>query len=195
LALLDRETRSFHAEADRAWTRLLHDDNATRDDYIQQLIVTYGFESSFEAACSCTPELAQLIDLRGRWRSRLILQDLLAAGHAGGVVANLPCASLAPFQDAAEALGWMYVIERPTLIFAELRDELTSRFVDLARATFYLRAYEGSTSKRRSELGIALDQLCVSEKVCKRVVDSASAAFWALIEWQGGGRARLRSVS
>jgi heme oxygenase len=194
LALLDRESRSLHAEADRAWTRFLHDDKTTRDDYIQQLVATYGFESSFEAACSGTPGLSQLLDLRGRWRSKLILQDLLAAGLAEDVVANLRCASLGPFQDRAEALAWMYVVERPTLIFADLHEALTSRFVDLTRATFYLRAYDGVVSKRWSALGIALDQLCNSEKVCKRVTEAACAAFQALIEWRAGRAASLRSA-
>src|SRR4051794_4517693 len=65
LALLDRETRGLHAEADRGCHRLLRD-GANRDDYVHQLTVTYGFEVPFEAACSYTPGLGQLIDLRGR---------------------------------------------------------------------------------------------------------------------------------
>ena len=80
LALLDRETRPLHAEADRGWGRLLHDGSTTRDDYFQQLAMTYGFEWSYEAACSYTPGVGQAIDLRGRWRSGLIAQDLLTLG-------------------------------------------------------------------------------------------------------------------
>jgi heme oxygenase len=169
LALLDRETRSFHAEADRDWHRLLRVGQTTRDDYTRQLIATYGFESPFEAACSRTPGVGHAIDLRGRWRSGLIAQDLLAMGCTADEVTNIRCLSLAAFQDAAEALAWMYVVERPSLTHADIREELTSRFVDLARATSYLGAYEGTESKRWAELGIALDHFCVSEKVCKRV--------------------------
>ena len=88
----------------------------------------------------------------------------------------------------------MYVVERPTLIYQDIRDELVSRFVDLARATTYLGAYEGAVSKRRAELGIALDLLCVSDKVCKRVIEAADAAFHALIEWQRTSHPTLRSV-
>jgi heme oxygenase len=101
---------------------------------------------------------------------------------------------VAPFQDAAEALAWTYVVERPTLIHGDVREELTSRFVDLARATSYLGAYEGTASKRWAELGIALDQLCVSEKVCMRVIEAARAAFRALIAWHGTSDPALRSV-
>jgi heme oxygenase len=194
LALLDRETRSFHAEADRGWHQLMHGGDTTRDDYIDRLIVTYGFESPFDAACSCTPGLTQVIDLRGRWRSGLIPQDLLAMGCVRDEVTKIQCYTMAPFQDAAEALAWMYVVERPTLIYAEIREELTSRFVDLARSTAYLAAYGGYASKRRSELGIALDQLCVAEKVEKRVLEATRAAFQAMIGWQGTNGPALRSV-
>jgi heme oxygenase len=194
LARLDRETAAFHAEANRGWHRLLHDHAATRDDYIHQLTVTYGFESAFETACSCTPGLGQVVDLRGRWRSGLVVQDLLALGCPPGDIPLIPCSLMAPFQDAAEALAWMYVVERPTLIHNEIRDELTSRFVDLARAMTYLTAYEGTTSRRRSELGIALDQLCVSDRICRRLIDAARAAFHAMIAWHQRSSLGLRSV-
>lgn len=194
LALLDRETRAFHAEADRGWVRLLRDSSTTRDDYLQQLTVTYGFESSFEAACSYTPGVGQAIDLRGRWRSGLLAQDLLTLGSTAHDVEAMRCYFLAPFQDAAEALAWMYVVERPTSIHEDVRDELVSRFVDFSRATTYLGAYEGAVSRRRAELGIALDQLCVSDKVCKRVIEAARAGFQSLIEWQRTSNPLLRNV-
>lgn len=188
LALLDRETREFHLEAGRGWDQLLYGGDTTRDDYIRQLTVTYGFESPLEAVCSSTRGIARVIDLRERRRSVLIVQDLLALGCTEDDVKAIRCCSLAPFQDAAEALAWMYVVERPTLIHLDVRDELTSRFVDLGRATAYLGAYNGSTSMRWAKLGIALDRLCASNEVCKRVVEAARAAFRALIEWQRTGR-------
>ena len=195
LALLDREMRARHVEADQGWVRLLRDSSTTRDDYLHQLAVTYGFESTYEAACSYTPGVGQAIDLRGRWRSGLIAQDLLTLGCTAHDVEAMRCYSLPPFQDAAEALAWMYVVERPTLIHEDVGEELVSRFVDLARAMTYLSAYEGAVSKRRTELGIALDQLCVSDKVCKRVIEAAGAGFHALIEWQRTSNPALRSVS
>lgn len=194
LTLLDRETRTLHGEADRGWVRLRRDGNTTRDDYLHQLTSTYGFESSYEAACSYTPGVGQAIDLRGRWRSGLLAQDLLTLGCTAHDLEATRYCFLPPFQDAAEALAWMYVVERPTMIHEEVRDDLVSRFVDLARATTYLSAFHGAVSKRRAELGIALDQLCVADKVCKRVVDAATAGFHALIEWQRTSNPPLRSV-
>ncbi|HEX8112439.1 MAG TPA: biliverdin-producing heme oxygenase [Kofleriaceae bacterium] len=193
LARLDREMAPIHVEVDQEWHWLLRDRSATRDDYRRQLVVTYGFESPVELACVHTPGLAHAIDLRGRWRAGLIVQDLLALGAAPEDIPSIQCHSLARFHDPAEALAWMYVIERPTLIHGELRDELTSRFVDVARATAYLGAYDGTASKRWAGLGIALDRVCVSDKVCKRVIDAAHAAYCAWSDWRAGS-APLRSV-
>lgn len=55
----------------------------------------------------------------------------------------------------------------------------------------------GSTTSRRKRsapLGIALDQLCVSDRVCKRVVESARAAFHAQLDWHRRNGPGLRSV-
>jgi len=194
LARLDRETGAFHREADGGWHRLLQGAKVAREDYLHELTLTYGFESPFETACSFTRGMAQTIDLRGRSRSGLIAQDLLTLGCAADAIPKLRCYSLEPFQDAAEALAWLYVVERPTLIHDDVREELTSRFVDLAPATTYLSAYEGIASKRWAELGIALDRLCVSYKICKRVIDAAHAGFQALIDWRRTGSSGLRSV-
>ena len=183
MALLDRETRPFHAEADQGWEGLLRG-HGTLDAYVHQLTMTYGFELPFELACAHTSGLPDAINLRGRSRATLITQDLLALGCTADEVKAIQYCALAPFQDAAEALGWMYVVERPTLIHGRIRKELTRRFVELSRATTYLSAFEGYASKRRMELGIALDRLCVSSKVCGRVVDAARTGFQALIEWQ-----------
>jgi heme oxygenase len=194
LALLDRETRALHAEADWGWHRLLRDDGMTREEYVHQLTVAYGFECPFEVECSYTPGLGQMIDLRGRSRSMLIAQDLLALGRAVDEVKAVPCHAFAPFQDAAEALAWIYAVERPTLIHDEVCDRLTSRFRDLWRATSYLNAFESDASKRRAELGIALDRLCVSDTICMRVIEAARAGFHAMIEWQRANSPALQRV-
>ncbi len=193
LARLDREMAPIHVEVDQEWHWLLCDRGATRDDYGRQLVITYGFESPFELACARTPGLAHAIDLRGRWRAGLIVHDLLALGAAPEDIPNLQCHSLPRLHDPAEALAWMYVVERRTLIHGALRNALTSRFADLARATAYLGAYDGTASKRWAELGIALDRVCVSDKVGRRVIDAAHAASCARSDWRAGS-APLRSA-
>ncbi len=193
LARLDRETGAHHAAAVHGWTRLI-DDELHRDEYLRQLVVTYGFEAPYEAACQYTPGLAQTIDLRGRWRAGLIAQDLLSLGSTPDEITKLKCRSISPFQDAAEALGWMYAVERATLFHLDVRDELVARFVDLRRACAYLGAYERVVSRRWAELGVALDQLCTSQRVAHRVVDAAKDAFVALHEWHRVSEPMLRSV-
>lgn len=195
LARLDREMAPNYVEVEQEWHNVLRDRSATRDDYLRQLVVTYGFEAPFEIACSNIPGLAHAIDLRGRWRSPLIVQDLLALGMAPEDVANLPRHAVVRFADPAEALAWMYIVERPTLIHGELCDELTRRSAAqrLSRATAYLGAYGGAASKRWAELGIALDRVCVSDAVCRRVIDGAHAALCARRDWYAGSEP-LRSV-
>ena len=193
LARLDRETGERHTAADRAWKRLLAPD-ISRDDYVRVLVATYGFEAPYEAACAYTPGLSQVIDLRGRWRSGLIAQDLLVLGWTPEQITNLRCHSVASFQDAAEALGWMYVVERSTLMHVDVREELAGRFVDLGKACSYLGAYEHVTSRRWAELGVALDRFKGSEKVAVRVVEAAHAAFATLDEWRQTSEPRLRSI-
>lgn len=193
LSRLDRESGVRDTSAVRAWTRLI-DENLDRDEYVRQLVVTYGFEAPYEAACQYTPGLAHAIDLRGRWRSGLIAQDLLSLGWTPEQITALSCRAISPFQDAAEALGWMYAVERATLFHGDVRDELVCRFVDLSRACAYLGAYERTVSRRWAELGIALDRLCTSPRVALRVVDAAKEAFAALDEWQRVSEPRLRSV-
>ena len=193
LARLDRETSRFHEDAERGWRYLLADE-AAREDYVRQLLISYGFEAPFEAACAYTPGVSQLIDLRGRARSGLIAQDLLSLGITPERLTNAGTYMITPFQDGVEALGWMYVVERVTLCFEDIRDALMSRFVDLRRATMYLSAYEHTTSRRWAELGIAMDRVCNSEKLCHRICEAATAAFEAKLTWQRSYGPALRSV-
>ena len=180
LARLDRAIGPHHAIADEGWLRLLQ---GNRDDYMNELVHTYGFEAPYEAASAQTPGLAQVIDLRGRWRAGLIAQDLLSLGWSQSEIAALGSAAIAPFQDATEALGWMYVVERPTLVYRDVRAELLARFIDLASATTYLGAFGRAANRRWAELGIALDHVGQSERAAGRILEAAHAALDAKRAW------------
>jgi heme oxygenase len=194
LAQLDRETARFHADAERCWRSLAESDRATRQDYAKQLCLTHGFEAPFEAACAYTPGLSQVIDLRGRARAGLLAQDLLTLGATPSQITAMHTRSIEPFQDPAEALAWMYVVERPTLRFEAVRQQLTSRFTDLTRAMTYLSAYEGQTRRRWADLGSAFDRICTSDTVRERIADAATDAFNTLLEWQRSHGPALRMV-
>lgn len=184
LALLDVETRPFHAEADRSWEHLLTSSGDARSDYAHRLAVAYGFEAPLEISRRYTPHLPQQVTLPLHERAGLIVRTLLALGWTADDITGLPCASFSLFSEVPEALAWMYVIERSVLIQSEVRQRLASRFVDIATATAGLATYDGTASPRRAELGIALDHLCSSESVYGRVIDAARTGFGALIEWQ-----------
>lgn len=102
---LDTETRAFHLEADHAWLSLMTP-TVTRGRYAEELMRTYGFEASVEAALAYSRPLQRVLDIPRRTRSGLIAQDLLALGFSAGMVARLPqCHTITPFTTAAEASG------------------------------------------------------------------------------------------
>src|SRR5574338_1033973 len=158
LLRLNLETRGFHALADEGSLALLRDD-ATRLDYARWLAAVYGFEAPLEAALAYTPNLKLLIDLRSRSRAGLVVQDLLALGLRAGEITDLPqCLPMAPFRSPIEALGWLYVVERSTLLHDAIRRHITSRLPELAIATSYLSSYAGNAGARWAELGHVLDR-------------------------------------
>jgi heme oxygenase len=193
LARLDVETVEHHRAAEGRWRRLLARP-PTREDYAHVLAKTYGFEAPVETACSYTQGIGQAINLQGRWRSWLIAQDLLAVGWSSPDVTSMRCASIAPFQDAAEALAWLYVIELPMSMYAQVREALIGRFVDLQVATSYLTLFATAVSRRRAELGIALDRVARSDRASQRVVETVRAAFVAMREWFEPEQLELRIV-
>jgi heme oxygenase (biliverdin-IX-beta and delta-forming) len=119
LARLDMETRDQHAEVDGYWLDLMAS-AVTREQYKTLLMRIYGFEAPIECALAYTPHLV-VADRRERTRSGLVVQDLLALGITPGKVTALPqCPAIASFADPAEALGWKYVIERPTQLHSAI---------------------------------------------------------------------------
>ncbi len=186
LVRLNLETRAFHAAADEGWLSLLGAD-ATRWDYVRRLRTTYGFEAPLEAALAYTPGLRPLIDLRPRTRAGLIAQDLLALGASASELALLPqCFPIAPFSGPLEALGWLYVTERATLLHDSIRRALAARIPDVSRACAYLSAYEGVTNARWQELGHVLDRAAPTARLLGELVAAANAGFRCLLAWRSG---------
>jgi len=149
LTRLNLETRAHHPEADYPWLELVSL-QASRAQYIDQLVATYGFEAPVEAALVLTPHLADVMVLRQRARSGLIVEDLLTLGFSPAKIARLPqCRRIAPFRDAAEALGWIYVLERSTLLHDTVRSHLASR-IPTVSTWAYLSAYRSAGTSSAS---------------------------------------------
>ena len=183
LVRLNLETGAYHAAADATWRSLL-DGEPTRTEYGRRLVATYGFEGPLEAALAYTPGLRSLIDVRARFRAGLIAMDLLVLGFTPSEVARLPeCFPMAPFSSPIEALGWMYVVERSTLLHAEVRQHLVSCLPDVARATSYLDAYRDVVGARWHELGHVLDNVARTNRDRDALVAAAHAGFRCVLAW------------
>lgn len=189
LLRLDRETRPLHPEADFPWLELMAFD-VSRVRYVDRLITTYGFEAPVEAALALTPKLGDVLDIRPRARSGYIVEDLLELGLTPVKIARLPQCRVAPFRDPGEALGWLYVIERATLLYDSIRTHVGARVAQIG-AQSYLSAYEGVASLRWQDLGRTLDDYAITPAAAAHIVDAARAAFLALRGWNASTPAGL----
>ena len=190
LLRLNLETRSFHEAADAGWLALLGE-GVTRDDYIDQLVTTYGFEAPLESALAYTPNLSLFLEARRRARAGLVVADLLALEMPPLAISNLPLYfPLAPFSSPLEALGWIYVSERMTLLHDRVRRHLLDTLPEVRDACAYLAAYDKITGARWSELGHVLERAAPSERRMTDVIAGAHAGFRALIAWSHTAFAR-----
>lgn len=183
LVRLNLETRGYHAVADHAWLALVTGRPPARHDYMQALVRTYGFDAPLEAALRYTSEFDRQVDMTGRYRSGLIARDLLTLGLGPAQVSTIPQQMLAPFGSVAEALGWLYVHERATLVHERVRLELCRKARDLDHATSYLSAYTGVVGARFADLGQQLDRLARTPEVADIVVGAARDAFRHALAW------------
>jgi heme oxygenase len=182
LTLLDMETRDQHAVVDGYWLDLMSS-GVTREQYKAQLIRIYGFEAPIESALAYTPHLV-IADRRERTRSALIVQDLLALGSTPGKITALAqCSSIAPFSDPAEALGWKYVIERPSQLHSAIKRNVVSRISDVANACAYFSACDGIAAARWQQFGLLLDDVSKRPGATDRMVLAAKSAFTAMTDW------------
>jgi len=182
LTRLNMETRRDHSRADQPWLELMGTD-VTRARYIDHLVALYGFEAPFEASIALTPGIGERLQLRQRSRSGLIVQDLLALGLTPSRIARLPqCDLVVPFRDPPEALGWMYVIERATLLHDAVRHYLEDR-LPLTGACGYLSAYDGIVGARWQELGRALDDVGNLPQAPEHIIAATRMAFACHRDW------------
>lgn len=190
LTKLNLATRHLHAEVDDPWLALLRPD-VTAEDYRSQLVSSYGVIAPFESACKYTPGVAPLLDYRQLLRAGLIARDLIALGMTPSKVSMIPtCPAITIFRDSSEALGWLYVVERSTLLQEGVRRHLVQR-LPVANACGYLSAYEGHVGDQWSALGRLLDHFGAAEH---DILSAAEAAFRHTREWLATHRAASRRV-
>ena len=181
LLQLNIATRAYHVDADMPWLDLMIASVKT-ERYAAHLLKVYGFEAPIESAFRYTPGLAARIDLRSRSRAGLLVQDLMRLDMTASHIAQLP-QRFTTFNNPLEALGWMYVVERATLLHAGAYRHLSTHLPQASNALSYLSAYDGMASLRWSELGEALEAVASSAADTRKLVLAASQAFCALNEW------------
>jgi heme oxygenase len=182
LVRLNLETRAYHEAADAGW-RALMTPQVTRRQYVDHLIRVSGFEGALEAALAYTRNLELALDVHERFRAGFIAQDLLALGFRPSEIARLPQCLIAPFASPVEALGWVYVSERATLLHGEVRRHLGVHLPEVNDACVYLAATEHHVGERWQDLGRRLDHAVRSPRMFDEMLAGAHAAFRAWGEW------------
>lgn len=181
---LNEETQVHHAEADSDLDVLFRRD-ASVSNYMLYLMRIYGFEAPLESALLSTPTLDLMVNLKERGRAAFIAQDLLALGLRPTLVADLPtCLNIPSFRGAAEALGWMYVVERSTLAHSVIRHHLLTKLpTEMQNASRYLQSYSGVVGTRWRKFGVTLDNVARHPQIADRIVASANEAFRCQRRW------------
>lgn len=169
LERLDLETKIHHGPADSPRVSLLG--NATRQRYTDYLARIYAFEAPAEWRWRRTPGVDAVIDLAPRLFATPLAEDLATLGRFPDV-----CPAHA-FKGVAQALGWLYVVERGRLMNSMLHRHLQRRLpFESSIAGGYLGG-SGSLGLRWQTLGATLDQLAVNPTTCTQIINGALEAF------------------
>jgi heme oxygenase len=170
------ETRSHHARADE--DRLALVDRRTTAAYRAFLARIYGFEAPYEVALASTRLSPDL--LGPRLKAERLLADLVRLGATPEYLARLPRCPIRPFVTEPEAFGWLFAVERNTLLHGQLYRHVATWLPELDH--LYLGAYP-SPGARMRELGEALDRACITPLVPDRICAAAREAFRWQHQW------------
>jgi heme oxygenase len=195
LARLKEETRTHHVDADAARLAPLSTPTSVAG-YASYLSRIWGLEAVIEQALSSTAELPLVIDPRGWSRAHWILDDLVALGVELSRAAELPrCTAVAPLRSIAEALGWMYVMERNAPLHGIVRRHLARRMPgQMNVAGTYLATTEALAPQRLRVLGDALDEVARTASAGDRIVEIAHRAFGVQQRWLRLARGQTSGV-
>ena len=177
LTLLADETRHYHSAADG--DRLVLMAQSSVQKYRSCLEQIYCFEQPVEAALARTPGFDPVL-LRTHLKTMQLANDLRVLGVSIENVAQ----SAGAFDDIAQALGWLYVLQRNTLYHGLLLRQLKLLIPEKIQiAGSYLSAFEGVAGVRMRELGVVLDRAARRGNAAGRVIAAANEALRRQRQW------------
>ncbi|HEY5923806.1 MAG TPA: biliverdin-producing heme oxygenase [Kofleriaceae bacterium] len=179
LLRLGLETHQHHATADADRIALM--EVASPADYRAQLARIHGFEAAVEQALLAVLD-ARIV--RERTKSHWLRRDLHALGLTTEDVDCVPHFTVR-LTSVTQALGWLFVLERHTLLAGLIHRQLEHRFgAEVVDATSYLCAYGDSPGARFRSLCEVLDQHGAQHATHPTlIVAGASEAFRAQCHW------------
>lgn len=155
LVRLALETRQHHAAADA--DRLALMELCAAGEYRDALARIYGFEVAVEHAVDLLPEPDRTF-LATRGKRAHLARDLAALGLTELEIEQLPLASTR-IATLAQALGWMFVVERHTMVAGLIARHLERTCPAwIATAGAYLGFYAESTGARLRAFGETLGE-------------------------------------
>lgn len=178
LGHLALQTKQHHGSADG--DRLAIMERPTIERYRTFLGQIYCFEAPIEAALVATDGIDRRL-LRTHLKSAQLAADLEALG--------LPARELLPreavhFDSPGEALGWLWVLHRNTLVHGLIYRYLCGRLAEpMRKAGAYLSVFEGRAGALMRELGDVLDATANRSSISARIVIAANEAFRLQRQW------------
>jgi len=181
LARLALETNSTHIQIEEALLGPL--DFPTTLGYRRFLCIFYGFQAPLETALVMTPGIDTSF-LEARSKAGRIATDLLSLGltrHEHHLLARRQV--IGPFENAAQAFGWMYATERLMLQVDSMRFRIESEMpVVVQLAHRFLYSCSNNVEMRWREFGTMLDRIARTHDV-EEIVASARSSVQSLHAW------------
>ena len=185
LCHLAQQTQLHHAAADG--DRLAMMEKPTLDRYRHHLAQIYCFEAPVEAACIATEGLDRRI-LHSHLKTPRLAADLEALGFAARDTIGI---DVPRFENPADALAWLWVLHRNTLLHGLVYRCLAGKLPETMRvAGAYLSAFEGRAGALMRDLGDAMERVARRALVVERMVAAANEALRLQHQWY---RCNLRS--
>lgn len=182
---LRQETAESHQKLeDNPLSKAILDPFVSVEDYQHYLAALFGVTIACED--QVFPAISHIVtDLAGRYKSRLIIDDLLATGFTEAEIDALPVYRF-EFSSVAEAMGIMYVLEGSTLggkiLYRHIHEVLGLTPVNGAS---YFWGYGAQTGNLWKSFISSLTQFVDGHQERDEVIASAKNTFTIIDNWLG----------